>query len=88
MTSSNINVSILNDAVYVAFPGDMESQLDMCTIDSWGHVREFTRRINIQIATEKSVKSEEDYPFVSVSCEDGCPTQVSLATIRTRAWRK
>lgn len=34
VTSNNINVSILDDAVYVIFPGDMESQLDMCTIDS------------------------------------------------------
>lgn len=34
VTSNNINVSILDDAVYVVFPGDMESQLDRCTIDS------------------------------------------------------
>lgn len=45
------------------------------------------RSIDIQIATEESVTNPEDYPFVSVSCEGGCPTEVSLSTIRAYALR-
>ena len=46
------------------------------------------RRIDIQIATEESVTSPGDYPFVSVSCEGGCPAEVSLSTIRGHAERR